>query len=70
MANLMLVQCVIASHAEVWTCQFWWKFYQELTVTMVQAKKDRQCQLKVNIMSNRKKVMLTKDAPLSSHLAV
>ena len=18
-----------------WTCQFWWKFYQELTVTMV-----------------------------------
>ena len=21
MANLMLVQCVIASHAEVWTCQ-------------------------------------------------
>ena len=22
MANLMLVQCVIASHAEVWTCQF------------------------------------------------
>ena len=36
MANLMYVQCVIASHAEVWTCQFWWKFYQELTVTMVQ----------------------------------
>ena len=36
MANLMLVQCVIASHAEVWTCQFWWKFYQELSVTMVQ----------------------------------
>ena len=36
MANLMLVQYVIASHAEVWTCQFWWKFYQELSVTMVQ----------------------------------
>ena len=36
MANLMLVQCVIASHAEVWTCQFWWNFYEELTVTMVQ----------------------------------
>ena len=36
MANLMLVQCVIASHTEVWTCQFWWKFYQELTETMVQ----------------------------------
>ena len=32
-----VVQCVIASHAEVWTCQFWWKFYQELTVGMVQA---------------------------------
>ena len=27
-------------------------------------------QLKVNIISNRMKVMLTKDAPLSSHLAV
>ena len=36
MANLMLVQRVIASHAEVWTCQFWWKFYQKLTMTMVQ----------------------------------
>ena len=36
MTKLMLVQCVIASHAEVWTCQFWWKFYQELSVTMVQ----------------------------------
>ena len=34
MANLMLVKCVIARPAEVWTCQFWWKFYQELTVTM------------------------------------
>ena len=36
MAYLMLVQCVISSHAEVLTCQFWWKLYQELTVTMVQ----------------------------------
>ena len=36
MANLMLAQCVIASHADIWTCQFWLKFYQELTVTMVQ----------------------------------
>ena len=35
MANLMLVQCVIASHAEIWTCQIWWKFYQELSVTIV-----------------------------------
>ena len=35
MVNLMLVQCVIASHAEVWTFQFWWKFYQELSVTML-----------------------------------
>ena len=70
MANPMLVQCVIASHAEVWTCQFWWKFYQELTVTMVHVPEGLQCQLKTNIMSNRKKVMLTKDAPLSSYLAV
>ena len=29
-------------------------------MTMVQVQKKRQCQLKVNIMSNRKKVMLTK----------
>ena len=36
MANLMLVNCVIASHVEVSSCQFWWKFYQELTETMVQ----------------------------------
>ena len=36
MVNLMLVQCVIASHTEVWTCKFWWKFYQEMSVTMVQ----------------------------------
>ena len=36
MTNLMLVQCVIASHAEVWTYQCWWKFYLELAVTMVQ----------------------------------
>ena len=36
MANLMLVQCVIAIHVEVWTCSFWWTFYQELSVTMIQ----------------------------------
>ena len=35
-ANLMLAQCVIAGHAEVWNRQFWWEFYQELIVTMVQ----------------------------------
>ena len=39
MASLMLAQCVIARHAEVWACQFWLKFYQELTVTMVQVPK-------------------------------
>ena len=33
-------------------------------------RKKKKCQLKVNIMSNRKQVMLTKDAPLSCHLAV
>ena len=38
----MLVHCVIASHAEVWTCQIWWRFYQELTVTMVQVPKGMQ----------------------------
>ena len=73
MANLMLVQCVIASHAEVWTCQFGWKFYQEYPVDSNHGsgprRNGRQCQLKVNVMFNRKKVMLTKDAPLSSHLA-
>ena len=49
--------------------QFCWKFYQALTVTMVQVPEERQCQLTVNIMSNRKKVMLTKEAPFSSYLA-
>ena len=62
----MLVQCVIASHAEVWNCQFWWKFYHELTVTMVLVPEgtavSTQGQYYVNIMSNRK-VMPTKDAP-------
>ena len=67
MANLMLVQCVIAS----WTYLFRWKFYQEMSVTMVHVPEGiAVCQLKVNITSNRKKVMFTKDAPLSSHLAV
>ena len=46
-----------------------WKFYQELTVTIVQVPEERQCRLNVNIMSNRKKVTLTKDAPFSSQLA-
>ena len=69
MANLMLVICAIVSHTEVWTCQFWWKFYQELTVTMEQVPEERQCQLKVNNVSNRKDVMLTKDASISSYLA-
>ena len=38
-------------------------------MTIVQIPEDRQCQLKVNIISNIIKVMLTKDAALSSHLA-
>ena len=67
MANLMLVQCVIAIHAEVWTCQFWSTFYKELTVTMVQVPEGRQCQLKVNIMSNIK-VMLTKDTLFADYI--
>ena len=33
------------------------------------SQKERQCQLKVNIMPNIKKVMLIKAAPLRSHLA-
>ena len=36
---------------------------------MVQVPEGTQCQLKVHIINNRKKVMLIKDAPLSSHLA-
>ena len=37
-------------------------------MTMVQAPEGRTCQLKVNIMSNRKKAMLTQGFILSSHL--
>ena len=70
MANLMLVQCVIASNAEVWTCQFWWKFYQELTVTMVQVPEGMAVSTKGQLYVQLKDSMLTKDAPLSSHLAV
>ena len=69
MVSLMLFHCVIASHVEVWACQFWWKFYQELTVSMVQVPEGKT----VSTQSQhyvQKKVMLTKDAPLSSHLAV
>ena len=36
MANLMLVQCEIASHAEVWTCQILEEILSGLTVTIVQ----------------------------------
>ena len=39
MANLMLVQCVIATlqaMRKFGLVNFWWKCYQELTVTMVQ----------------------------------
>ena len=38
-------------------------------MTMVQVQEGMEWHLKVNIMSNRKKAMLTEDAPLSSHLA-
>ena len=68
-ANLMLVQCVIASHAEDMTCQFWWDFYQELTVTMVQVSEGTAVSTQDYIMSNRKKAMLIEDVPLISHLA-
>ena len=57
------IQCWL--NAEVGTDQFRWM----LTVTMLQVPEGTAVPLKVNIMSNRK-VMLTKDALLSSHLAV
>ena len=69
-ANLMLVQCVIiASHAEVWTGQFWWVFYQELTATMVQVPEGTTVSTQGQHYANRKKAMLTKVIPLNSHLA-
>ena len=61
---------MIASHAEVWTFQFWWKFYQELTFTLIQVPEGTAVSAQGNIMPKRKKVTLTKDALLSSHLAV
>ena len=68
-ANLMLVQCVIAIHAEVWTFQFGWKFYQKLTVAMVQVPEGTAVSTQGQHYVQYKKVMMTKDAPLSSHLA-
>ena len=55
MANLMLVQCVIASHAEVWACQFWLKFYQELSVTMAQVAEGTAVSPQGQLMSNGRK---------------
>ena len=68
MANPLLAQCVLQEMQKFGLVSFggnasrsWqWPWYSSQT--------EQQCQLKVNIMSNRK-VMLTKDAPLSSHLA-
>ena len=59
---------MIASHAEDWTCQFGWKFYQELTVNMVQVPEGTAVSTQGQLYVHRKKVMLI-DAPLSSHLA-
>ena len=69
MANLLLIQCVITIHADVWTCQFWWKFYQELTVTMVQVPEGMVVSTQYQHYVQYITVMLTKDAPLSSHPA-
>ena len=68
MVNLMLVQCVIASHGEVWTCQFWLEFYQSLTVAMVQVPERAAVSTQGQPYVKYKEV-LTKDSPLSSHPA-
>ena len=67
--DLMLIQCVIASHAEVWACQFWREFYQELTVTMVQVQEGTAVSTQGQHYFHNKKVMLTKGVHLSSRLA-
>ena len=58
----MLVQCVIASHAEVWS-----DLVEILSVVDSDLGTGPR-QYKVNLMSKIKKVMLTKDTPSSSHL--
>ena len=60
-ANQMKVQCVIASHSEVMTCQFGRNSIRSWQWPWYRSQKTQMCQLKVNIMSNRKKPMLTKE---------
>ena len=72
MANLILVQCVIASLAEVLDLSVLVEILSGVDSDHGTGPKRNGC---VNsrstldpIRSNRKKGMLTKDAPLSSHL--
>ena len=70
MANLMLVQCMIASHGEVWTISVLVEILSGVDSDHATGpRRDGSHQLKVHIMSNIK-VMLTKDAPLSSRLEI
>ena len=62
MANLMLVQCWIPNHEEV--------LVEILSGVDSDHGTGPRRNGSVNIMAKRKKVMLTTDAPLSSHLAV
>ena len=57
------------THLLFWTCQFWWEFCQELRVTIVQVPEGMSVSIQGQHMSNRKNVMLTKGAPIISHLA-
>ena len=69
LANLVLFQCVIASHAEVLDLSVWVQILSGVDSDHGTGPRRNGSFNKVNIMSNRKKVMLTKNTPLSSHLA-
>ena len=58
-------------HEEAWTCSFGGNSIRSWQWPWYRSQKERHCQLRVNStrMSNQEKAMLTKDAPLSSHLA-
>ena len=70
MANLMLVNVWLQAMLKFGLVSFGGNSIRSCQWPWYRAQKERHCQLKVNLMSNRKKVMLTKDAPSSSHLAV
>ena len=70
MANLMMVNVWLQAMRKFGLVSFGGSYIRSWQWPWYRSQKERQCQLKVHIMSNRKKVMVTKNAPLRSYLAI